>query len=91
MARRKPRLHSDFIPSDEARRLLRSDTPAAVKHALLLAQRGGRQRKRVCRDCGKSQAGASRRVRLQGVGLPWGDVGLACTVGACHQPGYGSV
>lgn len=38
--------------SEEARRLLKDDTPPQVKLALRLALRGGRQRRRRCKVCG---------------------------------------
>jgi hypothetical protein len=50
---RQPKGSSRIAQSDEARRLLKGDTPDAVKLALRLALRGGRQERRRCLGCGK--------------------------------------
>jgi hypothetical protein len=50
---RKPRPGGPIAQSDEARRLLREDTPESVKLALRLALRGGRQERRRCLGCGR--------------------------------------
>lgn len=49
---RTPRRGSTIAPSAEAKRLLRDDTPQAVKLRLRLALRGGKQQRRRCRQCG---------------------------------------
>jgi hypothetical protein len=51
---RKPRPGGAITQSDEARRLLRNDTPPAVKLRLLLALRGGRMERRRCLGCRKT-------------------------------------
>jgi hypothetical protein len=45
---RKPRQQSQMIQAAEAKQLMRSDAPASVKPALLLAYKGGRQQRRRC-------------------------------------------
>ena len=53
MGRRRGRQSDRIAQSEEAKRLLREDTPEAVKIALRLALRGGRQERRRCLACGK--------------------------------------
>jgi hypothetical protein len=50
---RTPKRRSTLLQSAEAKRLLRDDTPEAVRLALRLAVRGGRQQRRRCLGCGR--------------------------------------
>jgi hypothetical protein len=50
---RKPRQQSQMIQDTEAQQCLRSDAPASVEQALLLAYKSGRQQRRKCRQCGR--------------------------------------
>jgi hypothetical protein len=52
MARRRGRQSDRIEQAAEAKATLRGDAPDSVKVALRLALKGGRQRRRVCRQCG---------------------------------------
>jgi hypothetical protein len=52
MPRRRP-ARRNLTPAAEGMKALRGDIPHSMKVALRLAQRGGRQQKRVCRACGQ--------------------------------------